>query len=580
MAPRPDQGDELLETKFFIPNSESDKSGKDDADEEGVEIVDAIGIWGKYQLQRSSLILVVIWLPASFHLLDMVFYRAETDYWCQRPTQFENVSIDAWKNLTNPGWTEEKDPSNKFCRMKNYDYSKISVSPNGEIDLTQHIELVGDEEYISCSSWEYDTTFWEKTIIMDFDLVCERYDLRKLQQQVTFLGVMSGVFISGLISDRFGRRKTMLVLLLVCVFIGSATALAPNLPLFLVGIFICGFSSMGYGTVMYVWMMEHVGGKYKTILGAAPHYNFGFWGLMTAVIAYLVPNWRHMHLIFTLPLILLLPMYWYLPESSRWLLAKGRKSEAEDIIRHIAQVNGRELPKSFHLALPVQHTDKTGGSYIQIFQWPNLRKKALICYWLWFSTGLIYYGLTLNSNTLGTELFTTFSIGKLLEFPTITLVIFLLLKSGRRITLIMFYCCSGLSLVLTYFVPVGQYPYEWPLMVLNILGRISSISTLAVNYVYAAEIFPTVVRTAGLGSSSFWARVGPMIAPFIVELKIYGEAIPLVVFGIVALCSAFLVTFMPETSKTPLPDTIEDGEHIGSGDSLWNKCRSSNTEKC
>ena len=42
-------------------------------------------------------------------------------------------------------------------------------------------------------------------------------------------------------------------------------------------------------------------------------------------------------------------------------------------------------------------------------------------------------------------------------------------------------------------------------------GRISSISTLAVNYVYAAEIFPTVVRTAGLGSSSFWARVGPMV---------------------------------------------------------------------
>ena len=113
-------------------------------------------------------------------------------------------------------------------------------------------------------------------------------------------------------------------------------------------------------------------------------------------------------------------------------MAKGRKSEAEDIIRHIAQVNGRELPKSFQLALPTQHIDKgknkdlltaliifyskAGGSqsfqYAQIFKWPNLRKKALICYWLWFSTGLIYYGLTLNSNTLGTELFTTFSIGK------------------------------------------------------------------------------------------------------------------------------------------------------------------------
>ena len=44
--------------------------------------------------------------------------------------------------------------------------------------------------------------------------------------------------------------------------------------------------------------------------------------------------------------------------------------------------------------------------------WPNLRKKTLICYYLWFSTALIYYGLTLNSNTLGTDLFLTFSIGK------------------------------------------------------------------------------------------------------------------------------------------------------------------------
>ena len=46
-------------------------------------------------------------------------------------------------------------------------------------------------------------------------------------------------------------------------------------------------------------------------------------------------------------------------------MAKGRKSEAEDIIRHIAQVNGRELPKSFHLALPVQHTDKSKKSFLQ-----------------------------------------------------------------------------------------------------------------------------------------------------------------------------------------------------------------------
>ena len=95
---------------------------------------------------------------------------------------------------------------------------------------------------------------------------------------------------------------------------------------------------------------------------------------------------------------------------------------------------------------------------------------------------------------------------------------------------------------------------------LNLLGRISAINTLAVCYVYSAEVFPTVVRTAGLGSSSFWARVGPMvglltdqikslsllsilqIAPFIVEgMKVYGPQVPLVVFGITSLLASFLV---------------------------------------
>ena len=111
------------------------------------------------------------------------------------------------------------------------------------------------------------------------------------------------------------------------------------------------------------------------------------------------------------------------------------------MIRSIAKVNGKQLPSSFRLTPPTKSTkvDQSSPGFVQLFLWPNLRKKTLICYYLWFSTALIYYGLTLNSNTLGTELFTTFSIGKLLEFPSITIVIILLLKTGRRITLILFY---------------------------------------------------------------------------------------------------------------------------------------------
>ena len=35
------------------------------------------------------------------------------------------------------------------------------------------LAAVGEEEYRPCTAWEYDTSFWQKTIIMDFDLVCD-----------------------------------------------------------------------------------------------------------------------------------------------------------------------------------------------------------------------------------------------------------------------------------------------------------------------------------------------------------------------------------------------------------------------
>merc|ERR1712212_1348928 len=274
--------------------------------------------------------------------------------------------------------------------------------------------------------------------------------------------------------------------------------------------------------------------------------------------------------------VLLYSAYWVFPESSRWLLANGRVEEAEDIVREIARTNGRVLPAQWRLLPPSKSSrNEEGGSatsFFRLFTMPNMRRKTFICYYLWFSTALIYYGLTLNSNTLSTDLFTTFTIGKALEFPSITLVIFLLIKAGRRLTLILYYTMAGVSLTGTIFIPLGVFPFEWPILVMNILGRISAINTLAVCYIYSAEVFPTVVRNIGLGSSSFWARIGPMIAPFIVDLKAYGDTVPLAVFGVIALLAALLVTFMPETSNSRLPDTILDGESIGQGDSFWTSC--------
>ena len=96
--------------------------------------------------------------------------------------------------------------------------------------------------------------------------------------------------------------------------------------------------------------------------------------------------------------------------------------------------------------------------------------QTLIIYFLWFSTSLIYYGLTLNSNDFGASLFVYYSFGKGMqknqnaisdfillilgmEFPAIILMIFFLLRAGRRITLLTLYIICWVALLGSMEIP-------------------------------------------------------------------------------------------------------------------------------
>ena len=50
------------------------------------------------------------------------------------------------------------------------------------------------------------------------------------------------------------------------------------------------------------------------------------------------------------------------------------------------------------------------------------------------------------------------------------------------------------------------------------IGKIGASAGFSMVYQYSAELFPTVVRNAGMGSSSCMARIGGMIAPYVADL--------------------------------------------------------------
>lgn len=90
------------------------------------------------------------------------------------------------------------------------------------------------------------------------------------------------------------------------------------------------------------------------------------------------------------------------------------------------------------------------------------------------------------------------------------------------------------------------------------VGTLSLAQSFCTVYIYAGEIFPTIVRNQGVGSCSLFGRIGAMIAPFIANLVISVSWIPPMIFGLVMILATVICYWLPETKGCDLPDTTEE----------------------
>ena len=175
-------------------------------------------------------------------------------------------------------------------------------------------------------------------------------------------------------------------------------------------------------------------------------------------------------------------------------------------------------------------------------------------YYLWFTNNLVYYGFTLNAGKLFPgDLHVNMLISAALEFLAYTVSIFSFLYLGRRWSVASFMGLGGVSLLLTLALssPASK-------SALSQLGKFMITASFAMVYQYATEIFPTVVRNAGLGSCSFFSRVGSIIAPFIGrEVAQLSPIAPVLIFGVTSVLAGLLTLLLPETKNRISPDTIQ-----------------------
>ena len=94
---------------------------------------------------------------------------------------------------------------------------------------------------------------------------------------------------------------------------------------------------------------EICGPKFRAPFGILTQFPFGIGASLLPLIAYFVRGWVPLQLAISIPCVALVSYYWFVPESPRWLVAKGRYKEALKILKKGAETNNNTLPSDEEL---------------------------------------------------------------------------------------------------------------------------------------------------------------------------------------------------------------------------------------
>eukprot|EP01134_Creolimax_fragrantissima_P006371 CFRG6371T1 len=444
-------------------------------------------------------------------------------------------------------------------------YTHTAPTVNCELPLQDAIRKLQQEQHKTSDF---------SSIAVEWGLVCDRAWLLGLAGSVFFIGWFVGAGFFGWLSDNYGRRVSVWLGVLMVFSSTLGLSLVPQFWMYLVMNLCSGIGCGGVLMVSFVICVEWFSSDFRELVGVVVNVFFPIGSLLLVPIAYIIRSWRMLSATVALTCLLAAPFYGWLPESPHWLVAQGREDEALQEIDIAYKMSGITLGKDIviikeascnpHNNTIHHNEDDTSvcldesrceseieSDVVERGTWTLLTHnivagRAWVVCLLWFTSSFVYYGLTMSSSTVGSNLYINMTLSSTMELiadsGTYPLLVFL----GRKILVV-----GGMFLVsmCCFLVPIVDGTSALT-VIFAVLGRSFIAGVFVIIYIYTAELFPTSLRGNAMGFSSQASRVGGTLAPYlgiVASSGPKGKAIAMSLFGVLSLLCGLSAMTLQET---------------------------------
>jgi len=443
-----------------------------------------------------------------------------------------------------PSWKCRADSNKPFCNK--YMNETIGVDDSRFADRCS----------LNRTDWTF-TTDREYSFVTEYDLVCTNTWIAAVVTSMYYVGGAIGCSVSGIASDKFGRKPIILISLVV-----TSLSLVMSRwvgTMWQLGVLNVIGGAGTYGSFMSsnVYQAEFIPPKYRAISTNILLTGFTFSFFLVDLIAFYVREWRIFSLYVALPSLVSIVTFALLPESPRWLIVKGREEEAEEIIHKITNIN----------PILSQHREEEASgdgseyySFLHLFNNLRVLKVTVSIGLIWFMMTIIWYTIALETGSLGGDMYQAFALSNISDVLSYILAVILCSYFGRKKCIMFNFLLTGLLLLILVIVRVSSSTSNYTVnIILTSLARLAINTAAGGIFVWTNEIFPTVLRSRGYFFCALCDRLSVITVPFITRLlQEINPVMPYVISTVLSLCG-FLAGFMlPETLNQPTRETYED----------------------